>query len=240
MKNIFNTWKISLFATLSIIIMSLLNMFFDYLVVEYIFVLGTIVGLLLILFNLVHLLIKRKWRYALVSFAILLIGIAFLAIYFFCMFWVYQSRPDKFADNLEIPENIELNIPLDLFFHQGSRDSIMRNETDFELYASSQPGLYEYDFWVGKIDSGTIYLKAFEITQEYQLSNESLIEKSSILVYNPIDSIVQFGTKRDFTIYEGDWGKPYAARFELWYKSLNSDSEKKLFEKIYKIEGWQR
>lgn len=240
MKNILNTWKGSFLATLIIIVFSLLNMFFNFLAVEYISFLGTAIALLFILVNLVFLLIKRKWRYALASFIILFVSIVFLTIYSFSMFWVYQSRPDKFADNLKIPENIDINIPQSLFLVEESRDSIMKNKIDFDLYASFQPGLYEYDFWVDKIDSGIIYLKAFEVTQEYRLSEEDLIEKSLIHVYNPTDSIARFGTTKHFTIYEGDWGKPYAARFELWYKSENSDTEKKILEKVYKIEGWQR
>jgi hypothetical protein len=40
------------------------------------------------------------------------------------------------------------------------------------------------------------------------------------------------------TIYEGDWGKPYAARFEVWFKPDNGGNEQKLFQKNYKIEGW--
>jgi hypothetical protein len=43
-----------------------------------------------------------------------------------------------------------------------------------------------------------------------------------------------------FTIYEGDWGKPYAARFEVWFFPDNGGKERKLIEKNFKIEGWQR
>jgi hypothetical protein len=50
----------------------------------------------------------------------------------------------------------------------------------------------------------------------------------------------RFGTKAGFTIYEGDWGKPYAARFEVWFKPDSGKTERKLAERIFKIEGWQR
>ena len=49
---------------------------------------------------------------------------------------------------------------------------------------------------------------------------------------------MKFSSATDFTIYEGDWGKPYAARFELWFKPVNGGHERKLIEKNYKIEGW--
>jgi hypothetical protein len=41
-------------------------------------------------------------------------------------------------------------------------------------------------------------------------------------------------------IYEGDWGKPYAARFEVWFTPDAGGPERKLAERIFKIEGWQR
>jgi hypothetical protein len=43
-----------------------------------------------------------------------------------------------------------------------------------------------------------------------------------------------------FTIYEGDWGKPYAARFEVWFIPDSGAPEWKLLERVFKIEGWQR
>jgi hypothetical protein len=46
--------------------------------------------------------------------------------------------------------------------------------------------------------------------------------------------------ERPFTIYEGDWGKPYSARFEIWFIPDNGGKERKLVEKNYKVEGWQR
>ena len=100
--------------------------------------------------------------------------------------------------------------------------------------------MYEYDFWTGKIENGTIYLKAFEITQEYSLSEDRLPESSLVKIYNPTDSIMRFGTTSNFTIYEGDWGQPYAARFEVWFRPDYGTEERKLFTKNYKIEGWMR
>lgn len=106
------------------------------------------------------------------------------------------------------------------------------------MYKSFQPGLYEYDVWLGNIESGTVHLKVYEVTQNDALSTTSLREASSIEVYNSTDSIVRFSTNEHFTIYEGDWGKPYAARFEVWYHPINGGNKKMLLTKNYKIEGW--
>ena len=93
---------------------------------------------------------------------------------------------------------------------------------------------------VGTIEKGTVYLKAFEITQEYALSTDRLSESSSIEIYNPTDSVKRFGTDSHFTIYEGDWGKPSAARCEVWFKPGRGENERKLFERNYEIEGLMR
>jgi hypothetical protein len=137
-----------------------------------------------------------------------------------------------------MPENIILFEP-NMNIRPDSILKATRKNLDFELYNSFQSGLYEYDIWLSKIDSGIVYLKAFEITQNNRLSMERLTARSSIRVGNKSEELKRFGTKDHFTIYEGDWGKPYAARFEIWFKPDNGN-KRKLSEKNYKIEGWQR
>ena len=100
--------------------------------------------------------------------------------------------------------------------------------------------MYEYDLWINSKESGIIFLKAYEITKEIELSNPELKERSMIRITNTNGLVQKFSTKDDFTIYEGDWGKPYGARFEVWFKSDNNKKERKLYEKNYIIEGWMR
>jgi len=188
-------------------------------------------------------LFKRRWFKGILTG--LLFGgtiIAFI-LYGILLFFIETVDGDKWADNLTIPTNIQLDNPIDLTMNYKRPDSMLavtKTSMDLQLYNSFQPGLYEYDFWTGKIESGTIYLKAYEITQEYALSTNRLPKRTSVKVYNPTDSIMRFGTTSDFTIYEGDWGKPYAARFEVWFEPDNGGKERKLFQKNYKIEGWMR
>ena len=152
---------------------------------------------------------------------------------FFLMFY----PNDYFADDLEIPKKIKLELPSKLSY-EGEKT--IKKDINFDLIESFQPGLYEYNFVTKKIDSGYVYLKAFEITKNTKLSEDELKNESKIFVYNDSDSLKIFSTKNHFTIYEGDWGKPYAAKFELWYKNNKTGKEKKILEKNYKIEGWQR
>ena len=200
-------------------------------------------GLLAMLISFIYQFANKKWLTGFLNLVIFGGTVFLYIVYSVAMFWIGQESPDTWADNLKIPINIPINIPADLDFENHRPDSITNQivtGTEFQLYNSFQPGLYEYDFWTGKIGSGTIYLKAFEITQEYALSTDRLPQRSSVKIINPTDSIMKFGTTSNFTIYEGDWGKPYAARFEIWYKPDNGEKEQKLFAKNYKIEGWMR
>lgn len=199
------------------------------------------IGLLGLLISTIYQLTKRKWLFAFLTTLTLGLGVIFFFLVAVIQFSINQSTPDTFADSLKIPANIEIQEPKGNGWDDRP-DSIFQidgKELDFELYNSFQPGLYQYDLWIGKIESGTVYLKAYEITQNDRLSRNSLTERSSIRVGNPTDEIKRFGTQENFTIYEGDFGQPYAARFEVWYKP-DKGKQRKLTEKNYKIEGWQR
>jgi hypothetical protein len=78
------------------------------------------------------------------------------------------------------------------------------------------------------------------VTKGTPLSETRLKERSNEWVGWSSDPNELFFSNTDFTIYEGDWGKPYAARFEVWFQPDSGAMERKLLEKVYKIEGWQR
>jgi hypothetical protein len=198
--------------------------------------------LLLLLISFIFQLVRRESEEALYTgfsfFGVLVV----LFFYGIILSFLNVFVPDGYADNLKIPDNIEISEPVPLNFSTSDRpDSILnikRSSQDFQLYQSFQPGLYEYDVWLKNIGPGTVYLKAYEITQNDALTTKYLPKTSSISVNNPTDSIIRFGTAEHFTIYEGDFDKPYAARFEVWFRAEEGGELKKLFTKNYKIEGW--
>jgi hypothetical protein len=110
----------------------------------------------------------------------------------------------------------------------------------FRLLEGMQPGIYGVAFSLNPGEPGVVYLKAFEVTQGTALSVDRLEAASETRMTWSSDPAEKFGAKSGFTIYEGDWGKPYAARFEVWFKPDSKGPERKLAEKVYKIEGWQR
>ena len=113
-------------------------------------------------------------------------------------------------------------------------------EPTIHIHSSLQPGIYDSEIWVNPSEAGMIYLKAYEITSEYRPSTDRLKERSNEWVGWSEDSSQLFFSNAHFTIYEGDWGKPYAARFEVWFVPDSGGPERKLVEKVFKIEGWQR
>lgn len=184
--------------------------------------------------------IKKRWIKGVLTGAAFCAGVLSLVIVSALSFFVSMAMPDPFTDDLTIPEGIELNKPIGSDFNNARADSVVeRSHPDFVLYNSFQPGLYEYDLWVENIESGTVYLKAFEITKNTPLSTGRLPRASSLEVSSSAGELKKFVTTNDFTIYEGDWGKPYAARFEVWLRPNNGGPERKIMEKNYIIEGWQ-
>ena len=118
--------------------------------------------------------------------------------------------------------------------------SITRGNPSIELRDSFQPGIYESTIRVNPGEPGRIYLKAFEVTKGTPLSEKRLKDRTNEWVGWSENPEELFLSNTDFTIYEGDWGKPYAARFEVWFVPDSKSPERKLLEKVYKIEGWQR
>lgn len=110
----------------------------------------------------------------------------------------------------------------------------------FRLLTGTQPGIYGVAYSLNPGEPGSVYLKAFEVTKGTPLSVAKLEASSKTRMTWSTDTSERFGAKAGFTIYEGDWGKPYAARFEVWFAPDSGKPERKLVERIFKIEGWQR
>ena len=85
-----------------------------------------------------------------------------------------------------------------------------------------------------------VYLKAFEVTQGTPLSVVSLRSRSNEWIGWSADPAELFFSNTRFTIYEGDWGKHYAARFEVWFQPDSGAKHRKLLERVFKIQGWMR
>ncbi len=115
-----------------------------------------------------------------------------------------------------------------------------------------QPGLYRLTAWVNPGKPGHVEARAFFVgpvpdhpaptevgAPGTELSADRLrggaIRRTG---WGP-DADRLFRYQSGVTIYEGDWGQPYLARFELWHVAPDG-AETKLVEHTRPIEGWMR
>jgi len=119
-------------------------------------------------------------------------------------------------------------------------DAAVRGPEQFVLRNDTQPGIYNLTLRINPGEPGVTYLKAYEVTKGTRLSEDRLYDRSNERVGWSDDPSEKFLYENEFTIYEGDWGKPYAARIEVWFRPDSGKGERKLMERVCKIEGWQR
>lgn len=119
-------------------------------------------------------------------------------------------------------------------------DAVKRGADEFILRNGMQPGIYNLTLRLNPGESGITYLKAFEVTRGTRLSEDRLYDRSNERIGWSKNPDEKFLYENEFTIYEGDWGKPYAARIEVWFRPDSGKPERKLVERVCKVEGWQR
>lgn len=213
----------------------------------------------------VVLLIDNKWGKALISF---LATVVFGCVLGFFMFFsllldaMFNPHPDTFGKAHPIPDGLAYEEPLpadyslefsfltdslELDSILAQSDSLGTTEpvdsldanTYLTIWNGSQGGIYRYDFYYGPLPAGEIYLKCYEVTENIPLS-ETRMKKRSRVKFDTTTSFSKLADRQQFTIYEGDWNDFYAARIEVWYKNAATKEEKKLAEKVYRVEGWMR
>ena len=103
-----------------------------------------------------------------------------------------------------------------------------------------QGGIYDVYGFLNPGEPGYLYLKAFEVTRGTALSAERLKQDSLEYVGWSDNPDEQFFWNAHIMIGEGDWGTYYPARFEVWFVPASGAPERKLMDKVYRIEGWMR
>lgn len=139
-------------------------------------------------------------------------------------------------------EMTSLNVAEETSVYQQmkTRSYIRSGKPSLRVFRSFQPGLYDSHIWVNPGEPGRIYLKAFRILPDTPLSEDRLPGRTMEWIGWSNDQDDMFFSNSHFTIYEGDWGDYYAARFEVWFIPEGGSARRKLLEKDYIIEGWQR
>jgi hypothetical protein len=125
--------------------------------------------------------------------------------------------------------------------------STKRGTPSLNLYG--EHGIYDSEAWVNPGEPGIVYLKAYEITHNTPLSAGLLLEGNRTCTMLYQDSNERIGWSPDgqelflsathITMTPGGWGKPYAARFELWFKPDSGKPERKLLTRNFIVEGYE-
>ena len=185
------------------------------------------------------LLIKnKKRRESIVSFIssmVIIIAFTFIS----AIMALYGPLTDNFGKNHSIPEGQDYSIPYEMEFRQMESADSLNIDSYLQIQNDIQGGMYLYDFYYGALHAGDIYLKCYEVTENLPLSEERILEASKVSIERST-SFTQLVSKQRFTIYEGEWGDYYAARIEVWHRDADTQQEQKLYEKVYRVEGWMR
>ena len=130
-------------------------------------------------------------------------------------------------------ENVQKIESMNKTFSVSDSDS-----TIFEIFGHN--GIYNSLIGVNPGESGFIYLKAVDLTDSSQLSASQLKTYTNERVGWSDNPKELFYSNTTFTIYEGGFDTFYVARFEIWFVPDSGKPERKLTEKKYKINGWER
>lgn len=108
-------------------------------------------------------------------------------------------------------------------------------KSDFRLVNGMQGGIYGYSATIDVEEDGEVYLRAYEVTKGTRLSAQRMKQRTLQKVTKGKHTI---GDGKEFTIYEGDWEKYYAARIEIWFVPASGGRPRKLRERLFRVQGW--
>jgi hypothetical protein len=157
---------------------------------------------------------------------------------FFGSIWYYSWQDSKFYD-IKIPEGENYQNPTEYLNNQqvDSLKALKINSVKIEIIGSGYGG-YDFYMWHKPTEKGEIYIKAFEITKNQRLSEWKLTNRTKNTITELSDDFKVYTGRT--VIDEGTFEKYYPVRFELWFKSFQDGTERKLTEKSYLIDGWDR
>lgn len=190
-----------------------------------------------------HFKMKYYWQ----AFSCLLGSLLGLVVFFVWLF-IYgmaaQSSLSYYAEHHPIPSDLEYNIPEYSFWNEPlpNRDStVTESDTNSWLILYGGLGAYDWDFYYPALPDGILYLRLFEVTENEPLSYEQIKRRTETYVANHnAFGHIEHNQGTGFTIYEGDFEHYYAARVEVWHRDTSTQQERKLIEKIYRVDGWMR
>lgn len=154
------------------------------------------------------------------------------------------SNPDPYAYSHPIPKGIAYNIPiekdLDNTKYNFRHEAVLESDSTTWLQVSTDfMGRFAYTFYYRNLPAGDVFLRCYEAGTNEPLSAEK-VERSTL---SPIHAEQGFACQvsdKHLIIYEGAPMQYYVARFEVWHRSADTHKERKLLEKYYRVDGYER
>ena len=104
---------------------------------------------------------------------------------------------------------------------------------------------YAYGAWINSGEQGEVYLKAFEVSQEADLDS-GVVENPHALMHRTRE-YAGWSDEPQETFFVGSKinlpvvrGIAYAVRLEVWFVPANGGPERKLVERVFRVEGQKR
>ncbi len=151
-----------------------------------------------------------------------------------------KSKDLQFIEGINLSEYKSLHKTRGNLHSVIQEDSISNakvSEDKIEVFGTGYAG-YDFYIWHKPYEIGSIFIKAFEISNNQILSEHKLFEETNIFIEEKSLEFKFF--KRSSIIYEGPLGKYYPVRFELWFKCKSAGKDRKLAQAEYLIDGWDR
>jgi hypothetical protein len=149
----------------------------------------------------------------------------------------FENKPAEFFE-AKISTNFQGKKPI-LNLDDSEIDSLKKivvSEPKLEIVGDGYNG-YVFYFWHKPETTGEIYIKGYEATKNIPLTYSNLEKNTLNKIKKGSENHELF--KGESIISEGTMGKYFPARFEVWFKSKNNN-QKKVMEKLYIIDGWDR
>ena len=99
--------------------------------------------------------------------------------------------------------------------------------------------MYDAHGWINPGKAGFVYLKVFNVQTGARLSQDDIRKDSNELTGWSPDSTELFYYNTGILIAEGDPGRSYSARFELWFHPDDGTAEIKLVETTRKVRAFE-
>jgi len=184
---------------------------------------------------------KEKGRFA-VALALLVLALFpdFMYATAACMVGtkVVGIGREFFADGLELPPDGQYEEMPDT----ESRTNLVEKadgpqtnvcETSLTVYAFGREHPRCFDAWINPGESGTVILRVNEVTTGKQVIKERTYPFS----HKAEGEAKQLLSGNMQTMVPGRGGKPYAARFELWFRASDNAPERLLTSRVYRVSG---